>query len=436
MTQIQLITKLASNKVKKVNCPSCGAKGRYQQYINILTGEVLPSHFGKCDRISKCGHHENPDKAPNKYTYNQLKGLTDKEYTSQIKAVRRAKIEPKKIHLPSTLLDETINTNHNHNTFTNYLYARADNGVLDDVLNAYCVGSVPQQYKGWNTACTFPFITYYGNLRAIQCKQFDKDNHTIKGKTNFLHAVILNQCNNKSEHYLTAYNESEQTKVSCFFGEHLLKKYKCNPVVLVESPKTALYLAIDSGGLPKSDTDPLYLATVGLTYFTANRCEYLQGRKVLLCADIGCYDQWETLSFKINETYPSINFVMSEWYEGLDVVKGDDIGDFIEFSPQEHTAQTQPPQDANTETHGTINRCSDDRANRVSKYTLDQVDTMFDNIKELPLSIKLDGFKISNVKQFINTHIAQCKAMPVKASKPYFDRLVRLHEVLTDKPIL
>lgn len=52
--------KLASNKVKKLDCPHCGAKKHWQRYIDTETGEILPDEYGKCDNENKCGEWKPP----------------------------------------------------------------------------------------------------------------------------------------------------------------------------------------------------------------------------------------------------------------------------------------------------------------------------------------------------------------------------------------
>ena len=101
------------------------------------------------------------------------------------------------------------------------------------------MGTVKNGYR--KGAITFPFIDIQNKVRAIQVKQFDETNHT--NGTDFLHSIIEKHCtrnNNPLPEWLQAYNKNE-TKVSCLFGEHLLNRYKRNPVAIVEAPKTAVY---------------------------------------------------------------------------------------------------------------------------------------------------------------------------------------------------
>lgn len=51
----------SGNRPKYI-CPQCQDKGKtYVRYINTA-GEYAPYHFGKCERIEKCGHHQIPNK--------------------------------------------------------------------------------------------------------------------------------------------------------------------------------------------------------------------------------------------------------------------------------------------------------------------------------------------------------------------------------------
>jgi hypothetical protein len=48
--------KLASNKIKKGNCPKCGESKHWQYYFDTETQQPLNEQFGRCDNRQKCGH--------------------------------------------------------------------------------------------------------------------------------------------------------------------------------------------------------------------------------------------------------------------------------------------------------------------------------------------------------------------------------------------
>src|SRR5574344_1177958 len=111
------------------------------------------------------------------------------------------------------------------------------------VIRLYRLGTVATGYRAG--AITFPFIDITGNVRAVQVKQFDEQNHTTG--TDFLHSIIeeYHTRNNKPlPEWLEAYIKQENY-ITCLFGEHLLSKYHSNPVALVEAPKTAVYGTLD-----------------------------------------------------------------------------------------------------------------------------------------------------------------------------------------------
>ena len=104
---------------------------------------------------------------------------------------------------------------------------------VEKVVSLYYLGTVKSGYRAGGI--TFPFIDQYGNIRAIQVKQFDESNHTIG--TDFLHSIIDKHYQKNTQpvpEWLRGYKTNE-IKVSCLFGEHNLNKYPHNPIALVEA---------------------------------------------------------------------------------------------------------------------------------------------------------------------------------------------------------
>ena len=71
----------------------------------------------------------------------------------------------------------------------------------------------------------------------------------------------------------------------CLFGQHLLTRRPDDHVCIVESEKTALIMAA-------CRPEHLWLATAGSGGLSAERLHCLQGRRVILFPDSGCYDKW------------------------------------------------------------------------------------------------------------------------------------------------
>jgi hypothetical protein len=71
----------------------------------------------------------------------------------------------------------------------------------------------------------------------------------------------------------------------CLFGEHLLDRRPDAHVCLVESEKTAIVMAA-------LQPQHLWLATAGSGGLSPERVACLQGRRVTVFPDSGCYDKW------------------------------------------------------------------------------------------------------------------------------------------------
>ena len=167
------------------------------------------------------------------------------------------------------------------NTFIQNLFSSVQFPFeVDDVtkvIQLYRLGTVSHGYRAG--AITFPFIDLKGNVRAIQVKQFDEQNHTIS--TDFLHSVLEKYYIRNSKPlpgWLERYLKQDK-RITCLFGEHLLSKYPQNPVALVEAPKTAIYSTLYFG-LPESSEDLIWLAVYNKSSFSFDKLKALQGRYV------------------------------------------------------------------------------------------------------------------------------------------------------------
>jgi hypothetical protein len=134
-------------------------------------------------------------------------------------------------------------------------------------------------------ALTIPYIDYNGNVRTIQVKQFNEKNSTTK--TNFLHSILANDLKFKKEplpKWLDDYAKQDG-RVTCIFGEHLLKQYPNNPIALVEAPKTAIYGTLYFG-FPDNPDNLLWLAVFNKSSFSFDKLKVLKGRKVFVFPDL------------------------------------------------------------------------------------------------------------------------------------------------------
>ncbi|TXK74542.1 DUF6371 domain-containing protein [Mesonia sp. HuA40] len=313
---------------KKYQCPSCSKK-RFVKYINIETNEHLPNEYGRCDREINCGYHLNPYKNG----YHKNNASTTVVNLQRLKPIKRQKT----VFFPKEILYKT-RQNYNKNVFIqNLLYNVPfpfNEKEIEKIIALYHLGTISKGYR--KGAITFPFIDLHNNVRTVQVKQFDKNNHTIG--TDFLHSIMTKnyiKFNKKLPNWLKEYNQND-TKVSCLFGEHLLNRYPTNPVALVEAPKTAIYGALYFG-FPETATNYIWLAVYNLSSLNLKKCTALRGRKVFLFPDLAeggkAYELWnkkiDAIQLKMQNTSFKMSNLLEKYATLNDRKKGKDLADYL-----------------------------------------------------------------------------------------------------------
>ncbi|MDB4104815.1 DUF6371 domain-containing protein [Salibacteraceae bacterium] len=322
---------------KKHRCPEC-LKKRFVRYLDTETGEYLPEQYGKCDRIINCSYDLSPYKdgyAKSILTHEE--GIKTEWRSQQPKTKKKPLYKPQTVFIPYEEFNRT-RSGYEKNIFIQNLLSRVDFPFevpdVERVISMYHIGTVQNGYR--SGASTFPFIDLDNNVRAIQVKQFDKQNHTLS--TDFLHSIIEKHQtrNNKPlPEWLEAYNKNE-SKVSCLFGEHLLSIYPHNPIALVEAPKTAIYSTLYFG-FPDKATNLLWLAVYNLSSLNLNKCKALKGRKVYLFPDLSkagkAFDLWNRKANEIQKrmegTYFQVSDLLEKSASEQDKHEGKDIADFL-----------------------------------------------------------------------------------------------------------
>lgn len=330
---------LASNKVKKLDCPYCGAKKHWQRYIDIETGEVLPEHWGRCDNEGKCSEWNDPYKDGYvKMIWKQEQGNRSEYPTSWKPPQKKKAPQVVPIFFDFDTFLTTLEANrYDDNIFLQNLLENVqypfDINEVADVVRLYKLGTVANDYR--SGGITFPFIDKKFNIRAIQVKQFDKDNHTIS--TNFLHSIIerfYNENNKPLPEWLEAYTKQDK-KVSCLFGEHLLSKYPSAKIYLFEAPKTAIYSTLYFG-LPET-SNTICMAVFNKSSLSFDKLEVLQGRTVYVFPDLSkdgsTFREWEAKAKEYELKMNRTRFIFSDLLERLapeqDKSKGNDFADYL-----------------------------------------------------------------------------------------------------------
>jgi hypothetical protein len=223
---------LASNKLPKIDCPSCHAIKHYQRYIDKTNGQALPAEFGKCDNIGKCGYECNPYKVG----YRKSKLFIDSNQWKQNKVYKIFTKAKQIVDIPDAVLLHTLK-NYNANTLVNYLYSKFNAVDVEKTLHLYFVGTCDKYI-------TFPFISILGHCRAISLIEYSKIGKRVKTEPQArnIHTYLSFAYTAKGEAlptWLLNYKNSVN-KFNCLFGEHLMNQFKHKPIAIVEAPKTAI----------------------------------------------------------------------------------------------------------------------------------------------------------------------------------------------------
>ncbi|MBK8486098.1 MAG: hypothetical protein IPL31_17570 [Saprospiraceae bacterium] len=323
---------------KKLPCPEC-LKRTLVRYVDHETGEYLPSHYGRCDRETNCNYHLNPYKDGFGKTYgnaetSSIPGIW-KNTNNCLKLLNNNRFE----NIPIEILKQTLSLEgYDQNVFIqNLLHHIAfpfDLKDIEKIIVQYNLGTVCNGYR--TGAITFPYIDIQNQVRTIQVKQFDQNNHTTG--TDFLHSIIEkhHRRNNKEiPDWLKAYLKNEKI-VSCLFGENLASKYPLNPIALVEAPKTAIYGTLYFG-FPDNPVNLLWMAVYNLSSLSYEKCKVLKDRRVYLFPDLSkngkAFEIWTMKAKELQERIPGIRIKVSDLLEinGEEAERSDglDLGDYL-----------------------------------------------------------------------------------------------------------
>jgi hypothetical protein len=423
---------------KKFICPNCN-KRKFVKYIFKDTNDYLPDIFGKCDRLS-CEElsENNPYKSgflkEQKVSKNRLSVLRP---TQEIKPAKKEYI-PRSVLGKSTRSYQSSGFYKNLNTNVKHIFPSAK---LDAVFETYHLGVVKQNYL--NGALTIPFINFNQKICAIQVKEFDHKNHTLK--TNYVHSLL--EWNFKKQKrvppdWLKSYSAMEK-KVSCLFGEHLLKDFKNNPVALVEAPKTAIYGALYFG-LPETPSDLIWLAVYNLSSLKFEKCKILEGRDVILFPDLSkeskAFDLWSNRAKDFEKRLPDTTFKVYDYLEHVSTEEekndGHDLADYlIQKDWKEFNSDLYDPELEAKEWDLFVTSLKEESdPSYISQKEIMDLKQYFKR-KDLSENTMIlnSGEKILDLKKMIESHflIIECKNSPTII--PYVERLQKLRDKLTER---
>ena len=456
---------------KKHICPRCSKK-RFVRYVDMKTGEELPVHFGRCDRESKCSYHLNP------YAEKYAIELDEKNHSNTsnkwIARDTKEKQKTEPVFFNSKAFRQTLKQKgYKTNAFIQNLLIHVKYPFevedINRVIDLFKLGTITKGYR--KGGVTFPFIDIDDNIRTIQVKTFDQNNNTKR--TDFLHSIIdkdYTKNNQRKPKWLNAYLEQDK-KVTCLFGEHLLKRFPNNPIALVEAPKTAIYGTLYFG-IPKTSEDLIWLAVYNKSSFSFEKLKVLERRFVYVFPDLSknriTYHDWEIKAKKYENKMYATSFTFSDLLEQLapknDKIEGKDLADYlilhdwrkfrkknkinqpnsvkIELSEQSEASEASEAANKNL----ILNSSQDfDLAEASFKYyekseiqdwcdDIIELENYFEEIKVQTYPIKLNiCTTITNCPKFIDSHLEIVKANNGNLRfLPYLERLKSLKKIFDD----
>ena len=328
---------MLDNKQKQ-RCPACGHNKAFTPYVYSQTRLPIDAEeCGKCDRVLKCKYE-----------------MTPREYFNRHPTLGRPvrvmsemhRIPPVCAGVAENFPDQTeaahltIKCNKRRNPLYRYMTSltghRQDyEQLLSRVFDLYHVGTA----KKWGGSTVFWLTDSEG--RFVDGKVMGYDDTTGKRirkptpRITWVSAIIAR----RDKKVFTVGNRP-------IFGQHLMTAYPTADVLVVESEKTALLLALalmDREG-PEILNHKLPIAVGGCEGLTESKlhtlCNHIapaprtgNSPRCILLPDNGCLEKWQNVKKRLERLYNGVRVETSNIMEnppaGLSVTSGDDIGDII-----------------------------------------------------------------------------------------------------------
>jgi len=268
-----------SNGENRCHCFACNHGGSVIDYVMQHEGidflkacELLSSTFG-------------------------IDTVSDLSYRPIIYTKKEVKVEPAKEigYIPMDFLEQHLSAD---NSFCKCLREFFDSYLVEHISDEYKLGSYA--YGQYEDDVMFPSIDVNGRIRNIKLQHYDADPmspdfcHCDKSHIVWLGKNLIKE---------GVIPEGVEFDNNCLFGEHLLPLYPSSTVVLVESPKNALFGA---AAFP----DKLWLATGNKTMLKRSVLNVLSGREVIVYPDRDAISEWKGLMSNFKDI---ANFTVSDF---------------------------------------------------------------------------------------------------------------------------
>ena len=336
---------------KKFICPSCG-KRRFVRYINQITNEYLDEAYGRCDRETSCGYHNNP------------------KQNECIAIVNIEKINIIPDFIDPLLLKQSLKKYCNNN-FAKFLHKHFAKQEVENCIAKFNIGTS----KHWEGSTVFWQINKTQKVHTGKIILFD-ENTGKRVKIPFPHINWVHKKINRDKYNLK----------QCLFGLHQLKssiamplQYNCNTIAIVESEKTAIIMSLF---IPEY----LWMATGSKQNLKLQLLEPIKKENIVVYPDKGEFEDWNKKVIELQKQ--GFKIKCSSIVENSEFETGTDLAD-IYFAMKNNTIKNKV-EIVLSETEKKIQRLS-----KINLEIISLIET-FDLIDE-----KGNGIRKCNISNFL-----------------------------------
>ena len=256
--------RVTGRRQQKTTCPHCGKKKCFVRYVDTHNGyQYVADTVGKCDHQHSCGYHYKPSE----YYHDNQWATEPKASETHCAPLPLPPFQPlpmeyvQRSHSPQSIFWQWM-----AGTVAPKLGLSQER--LQQIYDDYLVGATQKE------DVIFWQIDEQQQVHGGHIMQYRIDGHR-NGFQGWTHTPLIR----------AGLLPPDWMLYQCLFGQHLLSQRPNAHLCIVESEKTALIMAAHQ-------PEYLWLATAGSGGLTPEKVQCLQGRRVTLFPDSGCYEKW------------------------------------------------------------------------------------------------------------------------------------------------
>lgn len=231
-TTYRYILQRYTGPASRHTCPVCKQRREFTRYLDILTGELLPEEYGKCNRAGKCGHHLSPyhiQRSGQSYAKQMYEaGRADAWKSPASRALPPSALASRHttisspapvVDIPFEVMQATLG-HYQHNALARLLNAQLGAETARKLLLQFHLGTSAY----WPGACVFWLIDEQKRVRGGQIVLLDETGHTVKRSkrlVTWVHEALVARARHERQlvpAWLTGYLAKEVPKSPCLFG--------------------------------------------------------------------------------------------------------------------------------------------------------------------------------------------------------------------------